>query len=88
MYSLLLLAFPPVMIGFESGNVASVTFLLFALAFRAGGGLVVDGLFGDYGEGAPQGMGPNQGRLQTEGNAYLARDFPKLDYIVEASIAR
>lgn len=44
-YSLLLLAFPPVMIGFESGNVASVTFLLFALAFRAGGGLVVDGLF-------------------------------------------
>jgi len=45
LYSLLLLSFPPVMIGFESGNVASVTFLLFALAFRAGGGLVVDGLF-------------------------------------------
>lgn len=45
LFSLLLLAFPPVMIGFESGNVASLTFLLFALAFRAGGGLVVDGLF-------------------------------------------
>ena len=44
-WSLALLAFPPVMIGFESGNVASVTFLLFALAFRAGGGLLVDGLF-------------------------------------------
>ena len=45
MWSLLLLAFPPVMIGFESGNVASVTFLLFALAYRAGGSLALDGLF-------------------------------------------
>ena len=45
----------------------------------ASGMEVVDGLFGDYGEGAPQGMGPNQGRMQTEGNAYLARDFPNLD---------
>jgi hypothetical protein len=44
-YSLLLLAFPPVMIGFESGNVASLVFLLFALGYRAGGGLVADGLF-------------------------------------------
>ena len=44
-YSLALLAFPPAMIGFESGNVASVTFLLFALALRAGGSLVLDGLF-------------------------------------------
>ena len=41
--SLVLLAFPPVMIGFESGNVASLTFLLFAAAVRAGGALVVDG---------------------------------------------
>ena len=44
-WSLLLLAFPPVMIGIESGNVASVTFLLFALGFRAGGSLILDGLF-------------------------------------------
>jgi hypothetical protein len=44
-WSVLLLAFPPVMIGFESGNVASLTFLLFALAYRASGSLVVDGLF-------------------------------------------
>ena len=44
-WSLLLLAFPPVMIGLESGNVASLTFLLFALAFRAGGSLALDGLF-------------------------------------------
>ncbi len=45
LWSLVLLAFPPVMIGVESGNVASLTFLLFALAYRAGGSLVVDGMF-------------------------------------------
>ena len=49
---------------------------------------VVDALYGGYGEGAPQGMGPSQGRMQSEGNSYLARDFPNLDYIVEASIVR
>jgi peptidyl-prolyl cis-trans isomerase A (cyclophilin A) len=49
---------------------------------------VVDGLFGGYGEGAPQGMGPSQGRMQTEGNAYLARDFPNLDHVLEATIVR
>ena len=37
-----MLAFPPVMIGFESGNIASMTFLLFAAAIRSGGALVVD----------------------------------------------
>lgn len=40
--SAVMLAFPPVMIGFESGNIASLTFLLFAAAVRAGGALVVD----------------------------------------------
>lgn len=44
-YSLAMLTFPPVMIGFESGNIASLTFLLFAAAVRSGGTLVVDGLF-------------------------------------------
>jgi hypothetical protein len=43
--SLLLLAFPPVMIGLESGNVAGLTFLLFVAAVRRGGWLVVDGIF-------------------------------------------
>jgi hypothetical protein len=40
-WSLALLAFPPLMRGFESGNVASLTFLLFALGYRAGGSLLV-----------------------------------------------
>ncbi len=44
-WSVALLAFPPVAIGFESGNVASLTFLLFVASFRAGGALVVEGLF-------------------------------------------
>ena len=47
---------------------------------------VVDSLYSEYGEGAPQGHGPNQGRIQEEGNAYLVRDFPQLDYVKEATV--
>ncbi len=47
---------------------------------------IVDSLYSGYGEGAPRGRGPDQGRLQTEGNAYLDREFPKLDYITSARI--
>jgi peptidyl-prolyl cis-trans isomerase A (cyclophilin A) len=47
---------------------------------------VVDALYSGYGEGAPRGAGPEQGRLQSEGNAYLIREFPKLDYIKSATI--
>jgi peptidyl-prolyl cis-trans isomerase A (cyclophilin A) len=47
---------------------------------------VVDSLYSGYGEGAPGGLGPEQGKLQAEGNAYLARSFPNLDYIKKATI--
>lgn len=47
---------------------------------------VVDSLYKDYGEGAPRGMGPDQGRLQEGGNAYLKENFPKLDYVKTATI--
>lgn len=47
---------------------------------------VVDQLYADYGEGAPSGMGPDQDRIEKEGNAYLNKDFPKLDYIKSARI--
>ncbi len=47
---------------------------------------VVDTLYGGYGEGAPRGAGPEQGRLQSEGNAYLIKEFPKLDFIKSATI--
>jgi cyclophilin family peptidyl-prolyl cis-trans isomerase len=48
---------------------------------------VVQKLYSDYGDGAPSGRGPNQARIQMEGNAYLTKDFPKLDYIKTATIA-
>ena len=49
---------------------------------------VVDKIYNGYGEGAPRGKGPDQGRVQSEGNAYLAKDFPKLDYVKTATIAK
>jgi peptidyl-prolyl cis-trans isomerase A (cyclophilin A) len=47
---------------------------------------VVDKIHTGYGEGAPRGAGPAQGRVQAEGNAYLMKSFPKLDYIKTATI--
>lgn len=49
---------------------------------------VVDKIYGGYGEGAPRGKGPDQGRIQAEGNAYLTKEFPRLDYIKAATIAQ
>ena len=49
---------------------------------------VVDKLYNGYGEGAPRGRGPNQGRIQAKGNTYLEADFPKLDYIKTASLVK
>ncbi len=47
---------------------------------------VVDKLYKGYGEGAPRGRGPDQGRLQSEGNAYLLDRFPQMDYTKKATI--
>lgn len=49
---------------------------------------VVDKLNAEYGEGAPRGRGPDQGRLQREGNAYLAKEFPRMDIVKKATIER
>jgi peptidyl-prolyl cis-trans isomerase A (cyclophilin A) len=48
---------------------------------------VVDALNDEYGEGAPRGRGPDQGRIQFEGNAYLNKDFPRLDFVKKVTIA-
>lgn len=47
---------------------------------------VVDSLFADYGDAPPGGQGPDQTRITAEGNAYLEREFPKLDFIRTARV--
>ncbi len=49
---------------------------------------VVDALYSSYGEGTPSGSGPDQGRIQREGNAYLKKDFSSLDYVKKATIEK
>ena len=49
---------------------------------------VVDKLNAEYGEGAPRGRGPDQGRLHMEGNAYLAKEFPRMDFVKKATIEK
>jgi peptidyl-prolyl cis-trans isomerase A (cyclophilin A) len=59
----------------------------FAPIGRVTGGMdAVDRLHGGYGDGAPRGQGPEQSRIQSEGDAYLARDFPLLDQVIRARI--
>src|SRR5437870_9616151 len=43
---------------------------------------IVDKIYSGYGQQ------PDQSRIQTEGNAYLMKNFPKLDYIKKATIER
>jgi len=47
---------------------------------------VVDKLYSGYGEGAPDGKGPDQGRVGNEGRPYLMKNFPLLDSIKTATI--
>jgi peptidyl-prolyl cis-trans isomerase A (cyclophilin A) len=49
---------------------------------------VVDKINPEYGEGAPRGRGPDQGRAQMEGNAYLTKDFPRMDFVKKATIEK
>ena len=47
---------------------------------------VIDKFYSGYGEGAPNGNGPDQGRLQKEGKAYFEKSFSLLDCIKTAVI--
>jgi peptidyl-prolyl cis-trans isomerase A (cyclophilin A) len=47
---------------------------------------VVEKLYAGYGEAKPTGNGPEMTPFYEEGNAYLEREFPKLDYIKKATI--
>src|SRR5271170_5896402 len=47
---------------------------------------VVDTLYGEYGEGAPDGAGPDQEQINKQGKPYLDKGWPKLDTIKTAVI--
>lgn len=47
---------------------------------------IVDQLYTGYGEGAPSGAGPDQGRIQAEGKVYLDKEFPRLDSVKTAIV--
>lgn len=68
----------------DNGNLDSMGFSPFAKVVK--GMDVVDSLYNGYGEGAPGGRGPFQGAIVEQGNAYLKKDFPMLDYIEKATI--
>jgi peptidyl-prolyl cis-trans isomerase A (cyclophilin A) len=48
----------------------------------------VDALYSGYGDGPPRGRGPDQSQIRAQGNAYLTKDFPKLDYVRRATIEK
>ena len=69
------------------GNNASLDIMGFSPFGQVTDGMeIVDSLYKGYGEGAPRGRGPDQGKMQKMGNAYLKAEFPKLDYVTKASI--
>ena len=47
---------------------------------------VVDAFFSGYGEGAPNGMGPDQDEIEKRGQAYLSEYFSMLDRIKRTSL--
>lgn len=64
------------------------------IAEVVGGMDVVDSLYAGYGEAAPRSgpqygrEGPSQDSIMAQGNAYLARGWPKLDYVKTARIVK
>ncbi|MGP8247050.1 MAG: peptidylprolyl isomerase [Bryobacteraceae bacterium] len=55
-------------------------------------GIVISGMdavmsfYSGYGEGAPNGPGPDQQEITSQGNEYLQGHFPKLDFIKTATV--
>lgn len=47
---------------------------------------VVERMYEGYGEGAPQGAGPDQEQIQAKGKPYLEKGWPKLDYVKTARL--
>ena len=68
----------------DNGQLDAMGFPPFGMVTE--GMAVVDSLFAGYGDGPPAGFGPDQIRLIAEGNGYLAREYPKLDFIRTARV--
>jgi len=47
---------------------------------------IVDQFYKGYGDGPPDGVGPEQERIRREGNEYLDRYFERLDHIKKAAL--
>lgn len=47
---------------------------------------VVDSFFSGYGDAPPNGEGPDQGKIASQGNDYLQQQFPRLDFVKKATI--
>jgi peptidyl-prolyl cis-trans isomerase A (cyclophilin A) len=47
---------------------------------------VVAKFYGDYGDGAPYGPGPDQNDIKRDGNRFLTAAYPKLDSIVKVVV--
>jgi len=48
---------------------------------------IVSQLYSAYGDGAPRGPGPEQGRIHSEGNEYLDAEFPFMDKVAKTAVA-
>jgi peptidyl-prolyl cis-trans isomerase A (cyclophilin A) len=49
---------------------------------------VVDSFWKGYGDAPPRGTGPDQDRIFVDGEQYLTKEFPKLDYIKTARLIK
>jgi len=41
-----------------------------------------------YGEGEPKGKGPDQRKIERDGNEYLRKGYPELDWIEHATLVQ
>jgi peptidyl-prolyl cis-trans isomerase A (cyclophilin A) len=70
----------------DNGRLDSMGFAPFGKVIA--GMEVIDKLYAKYGDAPPHGAGPDQSRIQTEGNRYLNKSFPKLDFVKKATIEK
>lgn len=69
----------------DNSRLDATRFAVFGQVIR-GMDAVVDSLYNGYGEAVPRGQGPPQDSIARQGNAYLVRAFPKMDYVITARV--